>query len=222
MYFNVVRSIKNVLGTLAAYDDIDDGSDANSIFEIEVDDSPSIMNGKGKGKATAFTNILSTPTASTSATPITRSSSSLRLAPSSNSLKHPSAHQIANLRLRLSPLVAVEEQLATRLNGGVTVSGSGKGEVFVRSGWQTRTIETGGLFKGRRMKRNIPRASHETSSTGRVATSDGLLPEEDPLLDDVANMLDASKEDIKALWDHPTVVALIANRKLKLDEWSEL
>jgi hypothetical protein len=228
VYFNIVRSIKNVLGTLAAYDDIDDGSDANSILEVDADDGSSIINsspGKRKGKASAFTNLLSTPTASTSAIPITPTSSSLQLvAPSSQSPKHTSTHQIANLRLRLSPLLAVEEQLATRLSGGVTVSGSGKGEVFVRSGWQTRTIQAGGLFKGRRPKRGIYRSSHEnnTTTTGRVGTSDGLLPEEDPLLDDVANMLEASKEDIKALWDHPTVVALIASRKLKLDEWSEL
>lgn len=118
----------------------------------------------------------------------------------------------------------MEGQLATRLSGGVTVSGSGKGEVFVRSGWQSRTIENGGLFKGRRSKRSIHRSSHDNlnNSSGRVGGANGIPPEEDPLLDDVASMLEASKEDIKALWDHPTVVALIENRKLKLDEWSEL
>lgn len=114
-------------------------------------------------------------------------------------------HQIANLRLRLSPIVSVEEQLALRLSGGQSVS---RGEVFVRTGWQSRTIENGGLHKGRRPKRSIG--------------PDRTANEIDPLLDDVSAMLDASKEDVKELWDHPTVVALISKRKLKLDEWSEL
>jgi len=47
------------------------------------------------------------------------------------------------------------------------------------------------------------------------------MSEEDPLLDDVSAMLEGSKDDIKDLWDSLTVVALIAKRKLKLDEWSE-
>lgn len=229
MYFNIVRSIKQILGTLAAYDDVDDGSDADSILEVDVDDGGSIINGslgKRKGKATAFTNIPSTPVASTSAsiptTPTTPTAKSSRpIASSSQSPQQPSTQQIANLRLRLSPLVAVEELLATRLTGGVAVCGSGKGEVFVRSGWQTRTVENGGLIKGRRSKKSIRRASRDTNN-GRVSAVDGSLLEEDPLLDDIANMLESSKDDIKDLWDHPTVVTLIATRKLKLNEWSEL
>ena len=45
--------------------------------------------------------------------------------------------------------------------------------------------------------------------------------EEDSLLDDLSALVEGSKEDIKDLWDHPTVVGLITKRKLKLDEWSE-
>jgi guanine nucleotide-binding protein alpha-1 subunit len=55
-----------------------------------------------------------------------------------------------------------------------------------------------------------------------MASTAGPMLEEDSLLDEVSAMLGGSKEDIKALWEYPTVVALIAKRKLKLDEWSEL
>jgi guanine nucleotide-binding protein subunit alpha len=109
---------------------------------------------------------------------------------------------IAILRRRLSPLVAADTQLADRLSGGVTVSGSGKGGVFVRSGWQARAIENG-LSMPRRPKRSAEKE------------------EDDPLVEDVCRMLDASKEDIAQLWQHPTVKILISKRKLKLDEWAE-
>jgi hypothetical protein len=55
--------------------------------------------------------------------------------------KDAGAMQIANLRRRLLPLISVESQLADRLNGGISVSGSGKAvsmcAVYVRSGWQS-------------------------------------------------------------------------------------
>ena len=130
-------------------------------------------------------------------------------------------HQIANLRLRLSPLISSEESLAKRLNGGVS---TGSGEVFVRSGWQVRTFENGGLAKARRPKRSTGHGQGPPSNSGPglVGTPPGLVLEEDPLLDDVSAMFEGSKGDIRDLWDHPTVVSLIAKRKLKLDEWSEL
>ncbi|EIW84234.1 guanine nucleotide-binding protein [Coniophora puteana RWD-64-598 SS2] len=99
---------------------------------------------------------------------------------------------IADIRRRLMPLTNTEAQLADRLSGGVNVAGSGKGEVFVRSGWQARTIQ---------------------KALSAV--------EADPLADDIATMLNQCREDIRTLWDHPTVKALIGTRKLKLDEWSE-
>jgi len=107
-------------------------------------------------------------------------------------------------------LVATDAQLADRLSGGITVSGSGKGGVFVRSGWQARTIENAvGRIRQRRQVDN---------SKGR----DSLDPGHDILVQDVAQMLKASERDVKELWNHPTVKALMAKRRLKLDEWSEL
>jgi hypothetical protein len=220
VYFNIVRSLKHILSTLAAYDDMDDDSDANSNLEFGDDDASILGEASSSkrtrsGKSTAFTNAPSSsklpkhnhkPSRSPSQTPL----------PKSPKLQ-PSAHQIANLRLRLSPLLSAEESLAKRLNGGVT---TGTGEVFVRSGWQVRTFENGGLAKARRPKRS--NTGHGRPSSSSVSgLPPGLMLEEDLLLDDLSALVEGSKEDIKDLWDHPTVVALITKRKLKLDEWSE-
>lgn len=117
---------------------------------------------------------------------------------------------IANLRRRLSPLVSTDVQLADRLSGGITVSGSGKGGVFVRSGWQARTIENA-------LGRIRPRNSSDSHGKHHAVE----VPQ-DPLVQEVGRLLELSKEDIKELWNHPTVRALITKRRLKLDEWSEL
>lgn len=119
-----------------------------------------------------------------------------------------SRSSIASLRRRLSPLVTADAPLADRLSGGVTVSGSGKGGVFVRTGWQARTIENA---LGR--KRARPSDDFELKKSEDA---------QDPLVQDVSRMLEASKEDIRELWAHATVKGLIARRRLKLDEWSEL
>ncbi|KAF8888976.1 guanine nucleotide binding protein, alpha subunit [Mucidula mucida] len=114
-----------------------------------------------------------------------------------------SRNSIPNLRRRLSPLVSTDTQLADRLSGGITVSGSGKGGVFVRSGWQARTIENA-----------LGRIRARPSVDGGGKHNHAEVPQ-DPLVQEVGRLLDVSKDDIKELWNHPT-------RRLKLDEWSEL
>jgi guanine nucleotide-binding protein subunit alpha len=109
----------------------------------------------------------------------------------------------SQLRVRLSPLVGAETILAERLSGGLKFSGSGKGDVFVRSGWQTRTVGKG---KGK-------------------ARSPGSTPERmdtDDLVFDVAKMLAACKDDIVQLRNHSAVARLIDKKRLRLDEWAEL
>ncbi|KAG1737296.1 guanine nucleotide binding protein, alpha subunit [Suillus lakei] len=183
VYFNVVRSIKKILTTLEAWDDIDDGTDSQSTLERQElgDYLP--------------------PRASSSATPSVHSSQiGVALSPPSpTSPTSPTASSpirgstaISDLRRRLLPLTNTEPQLADRLSGGVAVSGSGKGEVYVRSGWQARTIQKA------------------------LSVIDA-----DPLVDDVARMLEQSREDIRTLWENQVVRALMTSRKLKLDEWSE-
>ncbi|KAJ7761982.1 guanine nucleotide-binding protein [Mycena maculata] len=121
------------------------------------------------------------------------------------------SNRIASLRDRLSPLLDTDSHLADRLSGGITVSGSGKGGVFVRSGWQARTID-----KARGKSRRSPDADFRRGREGNAPEGDG-----DVLLEEVGRMLSALKEDIRELWAHPTVKGLIMKRKLKLDEWSE-
>lgn len=122
-----------------------------------------------------------------------------------------SAVHIANLRRRLSPLIATDDQLADRLSGGITVSGSGKGSVYVRSGWQSRTAETP-------LGRMRSRPSTDDERNGW----NGVDGNQDPLVQEIGKMLQACEGDIQDLWSHATVKGLMAKRKLKLDEWSEL
>lgn len=85
-------------------------------------------------------------------------------------------HQLANLRLRLSPLVGVEANLATRLSGGVGMTvGDGKGGVFVRRGWQCQ-VKSG----------PVPPRSH-------AARIPNISDPPNPMDDPIARMLDASK-----------------------------
>ena len=128
-----------------------------------------------------------------------------------------SQKQIATLRLRLSPLVAAEYTLADKLSGGVRVSGSGKGDVYVRDGWQSRST---------------PRHSH-SAARSRIASapnfslpgfiSDGVnnftVAE---AVEEVGRILAASKENVKTLWRSDVVQKMIKRRRLRLDEWAEL
>jgi guanine nucleotide-binding protein subunit alpha len=201
VYFNVVRSIKQILTTLEAWDDIDDDSDSDSQSTLErqefnQDDFSLIGTSQPNFLGSQFGVALPSPSPS-----------------------GPTKHSaISDIRRRLMSLTDTESQLADRLSGGIAVSGSGKGEVYVRSGWQARTIQKGHKLLGRRSKRNETGSSDlPTERPGTAASVAGT----DPLIDDVATMLDQSREDIKTLWEHPVVRALISKRKLKLDEWSD-
>ncbi|KAJ6623991.1 guanine nucleotide-binding protein [Mycena sp. CBHHK59/15] len=120
---------------------------------------------------------------------------------------------IAFLRRRLTPLLATDSLLADRLSGGITVSGSGKGGVFVRSGWQARTGEKG---FAKRWHKGSSETDFGRGREGYYSEDDGEI-----LLQEVARMLGALKDDVRELWAHPIVKGLIMKRKLKLDEWSE-
>jgi len=182
IYFNVIHSLKHILATLEAWDDSLEG------LETRSEDG-------------------STRRLDSFPDPATPSPSSTSPIHGEDTFGANGSVKIANLRRRLSPLIATDEQLADRLSGGITVSGSGKGSVFVRSGWQSRTLESA---LGRMRRRQSP----EDSKDGEDAL-------QDPLVNEISRMLQACESDIQELWSHPTVKGLIAKRKLKLDEWSE-
>jgi guanine nucleotide-binding protein subunit alpha len=207
IYFNVVHSLKHILNTLEAWDDVLD----------EDDDNVSIV---GNGAHAA--GIAGQPSPSTSyynSGGGNDSPSSVGAASSSSDHSHTwtkdnSTNQIAALRRKLSPLVFTDAQLADRLSGGIAVSGSGKGSVYVRGGWQARTLENAlGRLSGKRP--NSEKKERDSISTETPSVQDVLIL-------DVARMLALFESDIKELWNHPTVKGMIAKRRLKLDEWSEL
>ncbi|KAJ3732515.1 guanine nucleotide-binding protein [Lentinula guzmanii] len=191
IYFNVVRSIKHILNTLESWDDyVDD--------DVAFDSPISKYMGASRSGTSSpvITNL-----------PSENDRAHSRSASPFQGNAETSRSNIASLRRRLSPLIGTDAALADRLSGGITVSGSGKGGVFVRSGWQARTIENP---LGRRRGRNPDELS--------AKKPDDI---HDALVQDVSHMLDASKDDIRELWAHATVKELIAKRRLKLDEWSE-
>jgi hypothetical protein len=100
-----------------------------------------------------------------------------------------SQKQIATLRLRLSPLIAAESTLADRLSGGVRVSGSGKGNAYVRHGWQLRSVG-----------RNLSYRASGSSPSPVVDGGSNLDVSEVRVIEEVGRILDNSKEDVKALW----------------------
>lgn len=203
VYFNVVRSVKKILITLDAWDDIDDGSDSQSTLERqELSQDDAVFVGTSRASFEAL------------------HVGALSLDPESPTAYSPTKASISDLRRRLLSLVNTEPQLGDRLSGGISVSGSGKGEIYVRSGWQARTIHAGQKLIGRRSKR-IETENAELL-VERPATATSTEVNLDALVDEVAMMLSQSREDITALWEHPIVRALISKRKLKLDEWSEL
>jgi guanine nucleotide-binding protein subunit alpha len=210
IYFNVVHSLKYILDTLETWEDVLD-DDNDSPEEVQ-----SMLTKKAKVNGIADQPSPSTSLMDASAIQSSPSSvgHSIANGSSNQSLrsKDVGALQIANLRRRLSTLVATDSRLADRLSGGVDISGSGKGGVYVRSGWQARTIENA---LGKSKKKHTPTVEKKTRESLSEAPPDAMVQE-------VAHLLEAFEEDIHDLWNHPTVKGMIAKRRLKLDEWSEL
>lgn len=208
IYFNVVRSIRQILSALETLEDTVDDELGNA------DDTNSVAISKSKGNGigdqpSPSTSLLNGSIAQSSpgSGSIAQSEATNHSTPVTESGPTP----IALLRLRLSHLVSMDAALADRLSGGITVSGSGRGGVYVRSGWQSRTIENA-----------LGKAKNKQSSTKQTQSAPDFhdIPH-DPLVTDVARMLKSSEDDIRELWSHPVVQELIAKRRLKLDEWSE-
>ncbi|KAJ3520875.1 hypothetical protein NM688_g9097 [Phlebia brevispora] len=128
--------------------------------------------------------------------------------------------QMQSLKLRLAPLLETEERLADRIAGGVVSASTGKGNLFVRSGWQARAmfksrIQPRSSFTGQRSSlENVdPRRSEDS---GMV-----IIGEKDGLLEETADLLNACQDDVRELWNHAAVRRLREKRKLKLEEWAE-
>jgi len=210
IYFNVVHSLKHILATLEAWDDIlDDESEHVTEDAASISPIGARVNGISDQPSPSTSLLTSASVPSTAGSP-GRMASPVPSAFSTS--KEASAAQIAYLRRKLLSLVSADAQLADRLSGGITVSGSGKGGVYVRSGWQARTIENA-------LGRLKPRHAPHNDVAKKASISQDVA--QDILVEEVGRLLAVSKDDIRELWSHPTVKGLIARRKLKLDEWSE-
>ena len=128
-----------------------------------------------------------------------------------------SEKRLSTLRYRLAPLIAVEASLSERLSGGQPTPT--KGNLFVRSGWQARSLlgkklKDRSSFTGQRSSvDNLPPRKSEDSAA--------VMSEKDKLIEEVAGILNACKDDIKELWTHAAVQRLRDKRRLRLEEWAE-
>jgi hypothetical protein len=100
--------------------------------------------------------------------------------------------QISHLRSKLLPLIAIEQSLASELNGGVSIAG-GRAGIYVRPGWPTPPHTPGS----------------ETCTPAAIANL-------------VTRTLVSVKDTIAELWQHPIVQTLIRLRKLRLEETAAL
>ena len=199
VYFNVARSVKRILEYLDSHGDTFDG---------DVHDSPT--HGPAHDSLASkktIEDLINEDAAEDTSPHASRSFSSPVPAILTESQK-----QIATLRLRLSPLVAAENTLADRLSGGVRVSGSGKGSVFVRHGWQLRSAARSSYLSSR---------SRGTSGAPATPVMESNVNASE-VVEEVGRIFDNSKEDIKALWRSDVVQKMIKRRRLRLDEWAEL
>jgi guanine nucleotide-binding protein alpha-1 subunit len=196
IYFNVARSVKRILENLDYHGDTFDG---------DVHDSPTHDSVASKK---TLEDLLREDAAEDLSPQASRSYSS-PLPP----VLTESQKQIATLRLRLSPLVAAENTLADRLSGGVRVSGSGKDSVFVRHGWQLRSGARNSF---------LARSRGNSSAPVTPVIESGNYVNVSEVVQEVGRILDASKEDIKALWRSEVVQKMIKRRRLRLEEWAEL
>ena len=188
VYFNVARSVKRILDILESHGDIFDDDTLDRPDTAAYDSVDSKFNFEDQDAADSPTH------------------------PHTSSVVTESQRQIATLRLRLSPLVAAEYTLADKLSGGVRVSGSGKGSVYVRDGWQSRSTTRNSFSRSRAA--STPNYSLPGTLTDGVNVAEAV--------EEVCRILGASKEDVKTLWRSDVVQKMIKRRRLRLEEWAEL
>jgi hypothetical protein len=195
VYFNIARSVKRILESLESHGDTFD----EDVAEGPAQDSVS-------SKRTLEDILRQDVDDHSSQTP--------RPFSSTDPLVTEAQKQIATLRLRLSPLVAAEGTLADRLSGGIRVSGSGKGTVYVRHGWQDRSTT--------RHSASSSRSRGPSGALSNPVTEIANIVTVSEVVEEVGRILDASKEDVKALWWSDIVQKMIKRRRLRLEEWAEL
>jgi guanine nucleotide-binding protein alpha-1 subunit len=200
IYFNVARSVKRVLEYLDFHGDT---------FDADIPDAPQGPGNDSMASKKTIEDLIREDAVEDTSLQSSRSYSSPVPPVLTEAQK-----QIATLRLRLSPVVAAENTLADRLSGGIRVSGSGRDNVFVRHGWQLRSAARNSYLSSR------SRGTSGTTATPVIESGNHMNFSE--VVEEVGRILDASKEDIKALWWSDVVQKMIKRRRLRLEEWAEL
>lgn len=106
---------------------------------------------------------------------------------------------LQDLHTVLSRLISREDDLASEVSGGISVSG-GRTGVFVRAGWQTLISPN----------RTWPVGDIRAQPTSSNAT------------DLIAQLLQETKVEIEEFWRHPTVKKLLSSNKVRLEESAAL
>lgn len=235
VYINIIKSLRTILEALEyEYDlnfdklshvsGLDSGMPSPNMLR-EVDDDSDDFNdripssAKGKGRATESDPLDLTPSGVISNSP--------RRSPTTP-IPEGWSQQIVTNRLRLTPLLSMEETLSRKIGTEVKVA-PGREEFFVRSGWQGvnhRRRDTVASSVGRSeppMTASSRRSLDSTTSISVSITSAELVFEQDQkeaVVRQVGSLLVASQEDVQALWQHPAVKSLIKKRRLRLEESS--
>jgi hypothetical protein len=132
-------------------------------------------------------------------------SSYLEQSSGSSSDIHTVSISIGELRTKLLPLIAIEDTLASNLNGGISIGG-GRTGAYVRSGWQTLIAPSRNFgFPDLRKPSFDAKATALTSVTDLAART-------------LASLL----QEIEGLWQHAAVRRLLQLNKLRLDEAAPL
>ena len=122
--------------------------------------------------------------------------------------------QLYNLRLRLSPLLSIEDSLTRSLAAtGHGLSSVSRGPL-VRAGWASRShgSNSTGELDEEIIDDRDPYGPSSSNSTGRTMNNDAVT----------AHLFFESAEHIHELWNHPVVRTMIKRRKLRLQDSREL
>lgn len=192
VYYNIVRPVRRIFEVMDAYGELDEDDEAMIVDAIT---ETRISVGSSSQGESSDSTLQGSQVSSTA------------------------EKRLATLRYRLGPLLASETSLAERLSDGQPTPA--KGNLFVRSGWQTRSLFKGrgdrerGSFTGQRS--SIDNLTQRGDDASLVAQT-----QKDKLIEDVAHILSVCKDDIKELWEHSVVQRLRDMRRLRLEEWAEL
>ncbi|KAG8905907.1 hypothetical protein FRB99_007987 [Tulasnella sp. 403] len=227
VYINIIKTVRIMLETLEYEFDLEidreyqmftpsvASSSKFPAYDLDEPTTPSSTKGKGKQRE----DDDSDPSRSGPKSPSTLPSSW--------------AQQLATLRLRLIPLLSMEESLARKIGTGVQVA-PGREEVFVRTGWQgirrkpaaeaiDRSPAPTSVFQDTPAQYEYGSRLSMGSAESVSTNSDDMQLDMDQraeIIRQVANLLVLSHEDVTALYNHPAVKLLVKKRKLRLEESS--